>query len=93
MQNYPVRTKYRIAIFLWFINAPALLLATLYLNQYFLIPLFAVFAIVGLYTLLLKCPRCGKKVLYNPINIFGTELWVWTSWIPKSCTQCGEKMP
>lgn len=89
MPNRTLRTKYRVAIFLWFINAAALSLAALYLSAYFFIALFALFVVVGVYSLSLRCPSCGKKILYNPVNMFGAELWVWTSWIPKRCTQCG----
>lgn len=88
MRNYRIRTKYRIAIFLWFLIGPALLFGT-HMSQYFFIPLFILFIVLGLYAVLLKCPECGKSVLNNPIRVFGTEFYIWTCWIPKKCTRCG----
>ena len=83
-----IRTRYRIAIFLWFINGTAFILGALYITKYFLIPLFVLFIGIGLYTISLKCPNCGKRVLHNPVTIFGVELYIWTSWIPKRCSKC-----
>ena len=67
-----------------------LLFGTVYLTEYFLVPLIVVAFVLGGYCLKLKCPNCGKPVLSNPIKVFGTELRIWTSWIPKKCTKCGK---
>ena len=87
--NFTLRSKYRIAIFVWIVGGSILLLGTLYLTQYLLIPLIIVTFIIGGYSLSLKCPICGKPVLHNRVKIFGLELNIWTSWIPKRCTRCG----
>jgi hypothetical protein len=91
--NYTVRTKYRIAIFLWLVNGSALGLGTVYVSDYFIIPLlFFLMLVIGLYTILLRCPHCAKRVLYNPFTFLGTTIWIWTSWIPKRCTRCGKEL-
>jgi hypothetical protein len=91
-KKFTVRKKYRIALFLWFVNACALMLGAVGISAYFLIPLVVLLLIIGLYTISLKCSRCGKRVLYNPFTILGTTIWIWTAWIPKKCTQCGNEL-
>ncbi len=93
IRNPTVRVKYRLTVFLWFVNGLALLLGALYLSGFLVIPLVALFLVVGLYTMSLRCPACGKRVLYNPVRLFGVELNMWTSWIPKRYTRCGKEMP
>jgi len=92
MHNLPIRTKYRIAILIWFIGGSVLLLGTIYLTQYFLVPLLILFCAIGIYVLSLKCPNCRKRVLHNPVTIMGKEFNIWTSWIPTKCTQCGRDL-
>lgn len=92
MKNLAVRSKYRIAICIWLIGGSVFLIGTIYLTNYFLITLLALFATVGIYTLSLKCPNCGKRVLYNPVRILGKEFYIWTSWIPKKCTRCSRNL-
>jgi len=87
------RARYRLAIFLWFVNGAALGLGALYLSEYFLIPLFLLLAIVGFYAMSLKCQTCGHRVLYNPVTILGVKLRMWTSWIPKRCSNCSTDIP
>jgi len=90
--NYTLRTKFHIALFLWFVNGLALGLGIVYVSNHFIIPLLFLMLIIGLYTISLKCPQCGKRALYNPFTIFGTTVWIWTAWIPKRCTQCGKNL-
>jgi len=87
-----IRTKFKIAIFLWFLVGFPLLLGTS-ISEYFFVPLFTLFLAIGLYTVLLKCPNCGKSVLNNPVKIFGTEFYIWTCWVPKKCSKCGAEFP
>jgi len=91
-RHYTIRTKYRIAIFLWFILGSGLLFGT-YFSEYFFVPLFILFLISGVYTLLLRCPKCGKSVLNKPVRIFGTELYIWICWVPGKCSKCGTEFP
>lgn len=87
-----IRTKYRLSIVIWFISGSILGLAAMYITKYFLIPLFVVGFVIGVYGLSLKCPNCGKRVLYNPLKIFRMEFYIWTSWIPKNCTKCNMQL-
>lgn len=63
-------------------------LGSMYLTEYLFILFILLFLIVGCYTFTLKCPKCGKCVLHNPIKLFGIEFYIWTSWVPKKCTKC-----
>ncbi len=74
---------------IWLISGFLLLIGAMDITPYFLILLFLVLGIVGFYELSLRCPSCRKRILYNPINIFGKEIYIWTSWVPKKCTKCG----
>lgn len=87
--NVSIRTKYKVITLIWLIGGSVLLLATIYLTQYFLVGLLVLFATVGLYALSLRCPNCGKRVLSNPLKIFGKQYYIWTSKVPKKCTHCG----
>lgn len=84
-----IRTKFKLLVGMWLISGSILLLGAMYLTPYFLIPLFVVFGLIGFYSMSLRCPNCRKPVLFNPIKIFGKEIFIWTSWIPKKCTKCG----
>ena len=83
-----VRARYRLALITWFVSGAILSLGAIYISEYYLIPLIITLFIVGIYTMSLKCPSCGKRVLHNPVKILGIELYIWTSWIPKFCTKC-----
>lgn len=92
LSNLKLRTKFRVAICIWFIGGPILILLTMYVSELFLIPLIGLLFLLGGYTMLLRCPKCSKPVLYNLIEIFGIKMNVWTSWIPKQCSQCGTEL-
>ena len=87
-----LRKKFRIAIIIWLVGGVLLALGTVYLTENLLILFILLALFVGGYCLSLKCPSCGKSVLHNPVKIFGAELYIWTAWIPKKCTKCGEKI-
>jgi predicted RNA-binding Zn-ribbon protein involved in translation (DUF1610 family) len=89
---YTLRKKFRIAIIGWIISGVSLALGALYLTENLLVLLIVVAVIIGGYCLSLKCPNCGKAVLHNPVKLFGMEFHMWTAWIPKNCTKCGEKI-
>jgi ribosomal protein S27AE len=39
-----------------------------------------------------RCPNCGKDIFYNPVNIFGTKIWLETISFPEYCSKCGYKL-
>jgi hypothetical protein len=85
-----VRFKFRVVVVLWFLLGSAFLI--MYISNYFIIPLLLVTAMLGMYSLSLRCPNCGKPVLHNHIEIFGIDFYIWTSWIPKKCKKCGVEL-
>ena len=66
------------------------MMLSIYVNEIFMVVLLCVAILLGIYSMLLKCPNCGKKVLQNSYNILGLEMELWTVWIPKKCQKCGE---
>ena len=60
-------------------------------SNYFIIILFVIILYAGIYMRTIKCPKCGKPVLYNPVNVFGIEIPIWTGTVPKNCSNCSEK--
>ena len=73
-----VRAKFRATLLLWMVSGLIFSFGTVYLTEYFLVPLIVVAFMFGVYCLKLKCPNFGKPVLHNPIKIFGTEMHIWT---------------
>ena len=87
-----VRKKFHIIILSWFVLGSAILLVTKYIDEKFIILLFALAIFLGIYSLSLKCPNCNKRVLHNTINISGIKMDIWTVWIPKTCQRCGNRI-
>jgi hypothetical protein len=87
-----LRKNYRIIVAMWIVIGSVLMIGSAYIGEHILILLLLFTAGVGVYCLTLKCPSCGKPVLHNPVKILGNEVYIWTSWIPKTCTKCGEKL-
>jgi len=86
LTNLKLRTKFRVAICIWFIGGSILLLMAMYITEGFLIPLIGLQFLIGGYTMFLRCPKCRKPVLHNPVEIRGIKFNLWTSWIPKQCS-------
>ena len=61
-------------------------------SKYFIVILFIFMLYAGIYMRTIKCPKCGKPVLYNPVNVFGIEIPIWTGTVPKNCSKCSEKL-
>lgn len=57
-------------------------------SQLFLIPLLLAHFAAGIYVCTRKCTQCHKAVLNNPINFFGTKVFIWTVRVPPRCTKC-----
>ena len=86
-----VRMRFRLTVAVWILGGIAVLLGTAPATAE---PVMIMGALaLGLYTLALRCPNCRKPVLHNPVTLFGSKVWIWTSWVPTRCTQCGELLP
>lgn len=87
-----MRKKLVIIILVWFIFALILGSAMVFLSELFIIPLVILMFILGYIGFNMRCPKCGKPVTYNPIKIFGVNIYFWTPWIPKKCSKCGHEL-
>jgi len=87
-----LRSKYRTLVWCWLLIAFLSLIGAMYITGYLEILLILTTLAIGGYSLSLKCPSCGKRVLYNPIKILGLEFYTWTPWIPKNCTKCNKEL-
>jgi hypothetical protein len=87
-----MRKKLCILYIIWLISGSILGLASIYISKYFIIPLIFTCVTIGCFAMSIRCPTCKKPVLKNKIKLFGYELIIWTSWMPKTCTQCSRKL-
>ena len=87
-----MRKKLVILLIIWFVGGFILGIATVEISELFLIPLLLLALVLGLWINTMKCPKCGKPVTYNPIKIFGVNIYFWTPWIPKKCSKCGHEL-
>jgi len=87
-----IKTKLLLAYIVWLFSGLLLLYLSIFIDSIFIIILIILFASEAVFVMLLKCPKCKKPVLNNPVNIFGTEVWLTTPWMPKYCSKCGNDL-
>ena len=85
-----LRRKHRLIILSWFVLGSILMLLGMYVSQWFLLILIIYMCIIALLGRNLRCPKCGKIILYNEVTVFGMKFKIWTSWMPSKCPNCGE---
>ncbi len=87
-----IRTKHTLLTIMGFgIGFPLGILA-IEVNNLFIIPMFVLIIALGSFEFTLKCPRCNKPVIENPVTFFGKEVFRYTPWIPYLCSKCGHKI-
>jgi hypothetical protein len=89
MQLVGIRSKIRFSYFLLFINAVGCIALSELVSRWFIVFLVLTAVSIGIYLIIVRCPTCGKPVLYNPVRFLGVNAWIWTSWVPRRCTRCG----
>ena len=68
-------------------------LMAMYISDLFILAFFLfMFAWAINFLYLLKCPKCGKHILLNPIKIGRFKIWGWTPLFPEKCSKCGEEI-
>jgi len=87
-----VKTKIILLHSTWMIAGCILGLFSLYVTEYFLIPLIGTLLAVGTLAMSVKCSQCGKPVLKNEVKIFKWRIPAWTSWFPEYCPKCHNKL-
>lgn len=87
-----LRKKLCMLYAVWFILGVILILGSMYITSYFIIPLIVVVIIIGIIAMNIRCPYCNKSVLSNKIKLFGFEFIVCTPWIPNNCPKCGKAL-
>jgi hypothetical protein len=87
-----LRSKYRFALLVFVVNEAFFGFLSLYVSQLFLIGVIGILVVFGIFAITLKCPVCGKPVLYNRVNNLGIDMYAYTLTIPRNCTQCGTKL-
>ena len=87
-----LRAKYRFAMMAFIMNELVFILLSIYISPLFFFAMIAVLFLIGIYVINLKCPVCGKPVLYNPTKIYGIDMYAYTVTIPPQCTQCGNPL-
>lgn len=89
MKRISLRAKYLFLIVVFFIGGFGLLLMVTQISKWFIVAEFMFVIIWGInFIYLLKCTKCGKNILLNPIKIGRFEIWVWTPLFPEKCSKC-----
>ena len=81
-----IRKKNMLCNLLVMVSGLAIITISL-LNIWFLLGFIVLFAAVDKYNKSVKCVYCGALLLYNDSLNLG--VYVWTSWIPEKCPNCG----
>lgn len=92
MSASPVRRRYRWQIAIALGGGIASLLLAFAGMYWLLIPILTASSVAGLGTFLLRCPKCHKAALNNPMTLLGVEIYTFTPWMPEECTRCGEPL-
>src|SRR5260370_6917337 len=77
-----LRARYRFALLAFLTNEPAFIFLSIYVSELFLVPAFVVLFVFGFYAIRLKCPVCGKPVLYNRVNNLCIQIYSYPPTIP-----------
>ncbi len=86
-----IRARFRFALASWLVLGMLVLIWAVHYGGFRILLLFALQFSIAAYCLSLRCPQCKKPVLHNPIRLFGNQIYIWTSWIPKRCPKCGRE--
>lgn len=86
-----LRHKYWFANITIFIGVIIESLLAGYISWLFVLCVLPTIIIVGRYAYFDKCVICNKYVLENPLYE-GSKIWLWTPWLPKKCTKCGNAL-
>ncbi len=88
-----VRKKALFALALTLINMFGLLIMVIQFDNMFLLPLFGVMVIGGVYLLSLRCPHCSERIYKRKTRIQGIEVTYWGGFlIPVRCSRCGKDL-
>jgi uncharacterized C2H2 Zn-finger protein len=72
------------------VNGIGSVLAAVYLHPAFIAIAIGIPAACGVGMLLIRCPRCGQRVLKRQYHAFGVTWTYWGGfWIPDRCEKCG----
>ena len=88
--NMNIKNTLRLGRIVWLFGGLALSAFIIEVSPWLIFPV-AILMLVSLivFSRGLKCPNCGRPVLFNRINIFGRETWFWTYRMPEICAKCG----
>jgi len=85
-----VKNKLRMATVIWFVGGLLLIVSAFQINPWLVGPLIIVLlVIVNIFSHRLKCSNCGTSVLLARFDVFGREIWFWSSKMPDRCRKCG----
>lgn len=91
-KNISIQHKIFIAIAIWITGGLLFAFLALTVSKWFLVLTSLLFLSIGVYTITLKCPKCHKPVIYNPVYFFGLEIWVYGIKVPEKCSKCGQPL-
>lgn len=90
--NAGLRRTSRALLIAWFVlGFPLGLLVAI--HPLFLIGPVALLAVVGIWSMLLRCARCGHPIHKHYVEVAGATFSYWAPWIPKRCLRCHAEIP
>ena len=63
-----------------------------YVGNYFVLVLFIYAIVAGQYFASKKCSKCGQRIIYRDLSIFGLRIPFCVPWISENCSKCGAKI-
>ena len=88
----PIKIKYYLGLIIFILLMIFWSWCIIKFSNKFLIPLLITFFGMGIFSMSLKCPKCGKNVLLDQYNIFGENIEIANRWVYDKCINCGYKL-
>lgn len=90
--NVGLRRTSRALLIAWFfLGFPLGLLAAV--HPLFVISPLALLAVVGIWSMRLRCARCGHPIHKHYVVLAGATFSYWAPWIRKRCLRCHAEIP
>src|SRR5262249_26809317 len=91
--NVRLRWTSRVLVTAWVGGGLVFGLLAVTVHVLFLIPLVLLLAVIGVWSMRLRCARCEHPIQKHYLEAGGMRLAYWAPWIPKYCHRCHARIP